>query len=58
MPPPLASPPAGCTGQSLPSATPGKIYDRNLGALSPLKIDRGLNDLWTRGGLMYPLPLR
>ncbi len=36
----------------------GEIYDRNLGALSPLKIDRGLNDLWTRGGLMYPLPLR
>ena len=25
---------------------------------SPLKLPRGLNGLWTKGGLMYPLPLR
>lgn len=36
----------------------GEIYNRNLGVGSPLKIDRGLNDLWTRGGLLYPVPLR
>lgn len=36
----------------------GEIYDRNLGIGSPLKVERGLNDLWSRGGLMYPLPLR
>lgn len=36
----------------------GEIYDRNLGVGSSLKVDRGLNDLWSRGGLMYPLPLR
>lgn len=36
----------------------GEIYDRNLGIGSPLQVERGLNDLWSRGGLMYPLPLR
>ena len=24
----------------------------------PLKLQRGINALWTKGGLMYPLPLR
>jgi general L-amino acid transport system substrate-binding protein len=33
-------------------------YDRNVGAASPLKFQRGINALWTKGGLMYPLPLR
>ncbi|WP_084960314.1 transporter substrate-binding domain-containing protein [Thermoactinospora rubra] len=35
----------------------GEIYDRNLGDGSRLKLPRGLNDLWTAGGLHYPLPL-
>ncbi|MGQ9369933.1 transporter substrate-binding domain-containing protein [Azospirillum sp. A39] len=35
----------------------GEIYDRNLGAGSPLAIARGLNDLWVRGGLLYAPPL-
>lgn len=30
----------------------GEIFDRNL---APLGMDRGLNRLWTDGGLMYPL---
>jgi len=25
---------------------------------SALKFERGVNALWTKGGLMYPLPLR
>ena len=29
-----------------------------MGKGSPIKLDRGLNDLWTRGGIMYALPLR
>ena len=33
-------------------------YDRNVGVGSPMKLPRGPNDLWTRGGLMYPIPLR
>jgi len=36
----------------------GEIFERNLGAESPLKIERGLNRLWKQGGLMYAWPLR
>ena len=36
----------------------GESYERNVGMGSPLKLQRGLNGLWTKGGLMYPLPLR
>jgi general L-amino acid transport system substrate-binding protein len=35
-----------------------EIFERNLGKGSPLKFERGLNELWTRGGLMYAPPLR
>jgi general L-amino acid transport system substrate-binding protein len=35
----------------------GEVFDRNLGADSSIKLDRGLNRLWTRGGLMYAPPL-
>lgn len=34
------------------------IYDRTLGAGSSMNLDRGLNALWTDGGLMYAPPLR
>lgn len=33
-----------------------EIFDRNLGQGSPYKLDRGLNALWTNGGLMYSPP--
>jgi general L-amino acid transport system substrate-binding protein len=36
----------------------GEIFDRNVGAGSRLKIDRGLNRLWTKGGLQYAPPIR
>lgn len=36
----------------------GEIFERNLGSGSPIGLPRGMNDLWTRGGLMYALPLR
>jgi general L-amino acid transport system substrate-binding protein len=36
----------------------GEIFDRTLGKGTELKFDRGLNDLWTRGGLMYAMPIR
>ncbi|QXX73630.1 Putative amino-acid ABC transporter-binding protein YhdW [Methylovirgula sp. HY1] len=35
----------------------GEIFDRNLGAGSPLKIKRGLNALWSNGGLQYAPPV-
>jgi general L-amino acid transport system substrate-binding protein len=36
----------------------GESFDRNVGAGSPLKIERGLNKLWTQGGLQYAPPIR
>jgi len=36
----------------------GEIYERHLGARSPAKLVRGLNRLWTQGGLMYAPPVR
>jgi general L-amino acid transport system substrate-binding protein len=35
-----------------------EIYDRNVGAGSPLGLERLLNALWTDGGLHYPPPYR
>ncbi|MCB1826273.1 MAG: amino acid ABC transporter substrate-binding protein [Candidatus Competibacteraceae bacterium] len=36
----------------------GEIFDRNVGKGSPLQIERGLNALWTQGGLQYTPPVR
>lgn len=36
----------------------GEIFERNVGMESPVRIVRGLNDLWTRGGLQYGHPIR
>jgi general L-amino acid transport system substrate-binding protein len=36
----------------------GEIFDRNIGAGSPMKLDRGVNNLWTKGGLLYAMPIR
>jgi general L-amino acid transport system substrate-binding protein len=36
----------------------GESFDKNVGAGSPLKIDRGLNKLWTQGGIQYSPPIR
>lgn len=35
-----------------------EIFERNAGKDSPLKLERGLNALWTKNGLMYSPPLR
>ena len=36
----------------------GEIYDRNFGAASGLNIERGMNRLWNRGGLLYAPPFQ
>ena len=36
----------------------GEIFESNVGADSPLKISRGINALWTKGGLQYGMPIR
>ncbi|MEH6445245.1 MAG: amino acid ABC transporter substrate-binding protein [Oceanospirillaceae bacterium] len=35
-----------------------QIYERNLGAHSSIKIKRGINSLWTDGGLLYAMPFK
>ncbi len=34
------------------------IFERNVGATSPLELSRGLNATWTHGGLMYAIPFK
>jgi general L-amino acid transport system substrate-binding protein len=36
----------------------GEIYERNIGGESRLKIPRGLNQLWSAGGIQYAPPIR
>ena len=36
----------------------GEIFEKNVGTSSPLGIERGLNRLWTKGGLQYAPPVR
>ncbi|WP_421929592.1 amino acid ABC transporter substrate-binding protein [Neoaquamicrobium sediminum] len=36
----------------------GEVFERNIGQESPLKIARGLNQLWTKGGIQYAPPIR
>lgn len=35
-----------------------EVFERNLGMGSPLKIERGINALWNKGGLHYAMPFR
>ncbi len=36
----------------------GEVFERNIGTKSPLGIPRGLNHLWTMGGIQYAPPIR
>ena len=36
----------------------GEVFERNLGARTPLAIPRGLNQLWSEGGIQYAPPIR
>jgi general L-amino acid transport system substrate-binding protein len=36
----------------------GEMFARNLGEESPLALPRGINALWTRGGLLYAPPMQ
>ncbi|CAM3491467.1 amino acid ABC transporter substrate-binding protein [Parendozoicomonas haliclonae] len=35
-----------------------EIFERNIGTNSPLKIERGINALWSDGGILYAAPVR
>ena len=36
----------------------GEIFERNVGPKSPLGLPRGLNNLWSKGGVVYAPPVR
>jgi general L-amino acid transport system substrate-binding protein len=36
----------------------GEVFERNVGKNTPLGLERGLNALWTNGGLMYSPPFK
>lgn len=36
----------------------GEVFDRHLGPDTPMGMERGLNALWSKGGLMYAPPVR
>jgi general L-amino acid transport system substrate-binding protein len=36
----------------------GEVFEKNVGEGSRLKIRRGLNNLWTKGGIQYAPPVR
>jgi general L-amino acid transport system substrate-binding protein len=42
----------------LASGNYGEIFERNLGEKTSLGLKRGLNNQWTKGGLMYAVPIR
>ena len=36
----------------------GESFDKHVGPNTTLQLPRGVNSLWTKGGLMYPMPIR
>ena len=36
----------------------GVIYEKNLGRSSALELGRGLNNLWSKGGILFAPPFR
>lgn len=36
----------------------GEVYERHVGPSTLIGLERGVNDLWTRGGLQYSPPIR
>ena len=36
----------------------GELFERNVGPNTPLALPRGVNALWTQGGIMYAPPIR
>jgi general L-amino acid transport system substrate-binding protein len=36
----------------------GEVFERNVGVGSKLGIPRGINSLWTKGGIQYAPPIR
>jgi general L-amino acid transport system substrate-binding protein len=52
----LTLPPGWATRAVECAGNYGEMFERNLGSQSALNLERGLNRLWTQGGLMYSPP--
>ena len=53
------SPPPACAFNAIGQVgNYGEIFERNLGAGSSIGLARGVNDQWSRRGLMYAPPIR
>ena len=44
--------------QHLTARNYGESYERTVGMGSPLKLARGANALWTKGGLLFTPPFQ
>ena len=36
----------------------GEVFEKHIGINTPVGLPRGVNNVWTRGGLMYAMPVR
>jgi len=36
----------------------GEVFEKHIGVNTPVGLSRGVNSLWTKGGLMYAMPVR
>jgi general L-amino acid transport system substrate-binding protein len=36
----------------------GESYEKHVGLNTPLKLARGVNSLWSKGGILYAAPIR
>ena len=36
----------------------GEVFDRHIGPNTPVGLERGLNQLWSKGGILYAPPFR
>jgi len=50
--------PAWCSRIIAQVGNYGEVYDRNIGPDTPVGLPRGINGLWTNGGLIYAPPIR
>ncbi|NND91521.1 MAG: amino acid ABC transporter substrate-binding protein [Granulosicoccus sp.] len=50
--------PQWCSRVILQVGNYGEVYDRHIGPDTPIGLERGINQLWTDGGLIYAPPVR
>lgn len=50
--------PSWCSRVIMQVGNYGEVYDRHIGPNTPVGLARGINELWTNGGLIYAPPLR